>query len=228
MTPRAGTVNLRPAGTLSPVNRVQCQPPEVHGPIVAQVRRIGSCMIFVAALLLAACATQKPVPASTGGDVTFFVPYVYEGLGVGDGEVEGVVELPKDGEERVVSRAIVLALQELQNSIVVPDLGPGEALPQKRLWKTDRAPIPQSQIVEHNNQYPGMALPPRYYSLEYHGEYVAERRQLIFRISALLYEQAYAADPRKYNQKYSGKFFVDVLEKLIREKLQAPTKDEPV
>lgn len=198
--------------------RAPCQ---MSNGISAQVARIG---LYVAILLLSAgCAvTNAGLSPILENPSDFVVPLAFtDGLGVGAGAVEGAFEIGKDDVNKAASRAIVLALQELEISIQEPPLKAGELLPQRRKWVSDRAPVTASRIRDHNVSHPEMKLSEQFnYQIAYLGEYVVERNELIFRVSAQLYESAAAAGQREYKQPYSGRFFVDVLGKLIQSKLR--------
>jgi hypothetical protein len=179
------------------------------------------CSLLTAAIalmfLFLGCAIQSSVTADIE---TFSMPYRYTGLGVGAGVVKDVILLPEGSEADVASRAIVMALQDLEASIIKPDLPAGEWLPEKQQWLSDRVPVENALISDHNLVHPDMILPPRHYEIQYSGQYLVDRRQLVFKISAQLFERALATDWREYNRRYSGRFFVKPLGQLIQNKLR--------
>lgn len=152
---------------------------------------------------------------------TLSIPFRYAGLGVGSGIVEGTVVLPDDAAAAFVSRAIVEALQEMQHSLIEPKRELGEPVPQDEPWWTDTVPIEQAAIQAHNEAFSGMILPTRFYEIQYVGAYRLERRELLFFLSANLFERAAATEPRRYEADYSGDFFVAPLAEAIRGKLLA-------
>jgi hypothetical protein len=187
-----------------------------------RISRIETYCVVVVVCILSGCATgglpARPVADSV---MTLSVPISYtDGLGVGAGAVQGAVEMAKGSEAKTASRAIVLALQDMETNLKTPRLGAGEFLPQKLEWVSDRAPLPLERIRGHNALNPEMKLAEQFkYQIEFVGDYVVDRSELLFRISARVFESASATEPREYRQPYSGKFFVDTLGKLIREKL---------
>jgi hypothetical protein len=72
-------------------------------------------------------------------------------------------------------------------------------------------------------------LPPRFYSVQYSGQYKLQNRELVFAISAVLFEQAAATARRKYEGLYSGSFFVDSLADALKARLlqQGAVPNEP-
>jgi hypothetical protein len=188
--------------------------------------RIETYCVVVVVCILSGCATNGSfAPPAADSMMTLSVPISYtDGLGVGAGAVQGAVEMAKGSEAKSASRAIVLALQDMETNLKTPRLGAGELLPQKLEWVSDRAPLPLERIRGHNALNPEMKLAEQFkYQIEFVGDYVVDRSELLFRISARVFESASAAEPREYRQPYSGKFFVDALGKLIREKLITPT-----
>jgi hypothetical protein len=187
------------------------------------VRRILGSALAGLLLLVAGCATQ---PAVSEDAETFSVSYRHAGLGVGPGAVQGVLILPEGLEASVASRSIVLALQELEASIVAPEVPLGEWLPEKEQWRSDRVPVTEALVADHNQAHPDLTLPPRQYKIQYSGQYMVDRRELVFKISARLYEKALATDWREFNKEgYSGTFFVGLLRQLINDNLRTAAEE---
>lgn len=188
------------------------------------------CAVVIVCMLTGCATNGSSAPFAVDSVMTLSVPISYtDGLGVGAGAVQGAVEMAKGSEAKTASRAIVLALQDMETNLKTPRLGAGELLPQKLEWVSDRAPLPLERIRGHNALNPEMKLAEQFkYQIEFVGDYVVDRSELLFRISARVFESASAAEPREYRQPYSGKFFVDSLGKLIREKLitQTPGKTQ--
>ncbi|CAN5309410.1 hypothetical protein BH10PSE4_BH10PSE4_14250 [soil metagenome] len=184
---------------------------------------------FLAGLLAAGAIAMVAVPlaAKPKPPPTLVVPFQYQGLGVGEGAVQGGIVLTKDSEATYVSRALVAALQDRQYSLVSPKLPVGAVVPQGKTWTSDIVPLSPDMIERHNGAYPSMSLPPRYYSLQYYGEYRLERRELLFSISARLYERAAATEPRPYKKAYSGDFFVAPLAASLKARLMRPDEGQP-
>jgi hypothetical protein len=161
---------------------------------------------------------------------TLVIPFDYAGaLGVGPDEVKGELVLTRNEEAKVVSRALVAALQDRESSLVDPKLPPGAVVPQNMTWSSDAAPISQEVIDAHNRatkDNPNLALPPRFYSVQYSGQYRLDHHELQFNISAQLFERGAATSPRKYKGGYSGNFFVDLLSDALKAKL-VPQKANP-
>lgn len=186
-------------------------------------RRIFGSALAGLVLLVLGCATQ---PAVFEEAETFSVSYRNAGLGVGPGAVQGVLILPEGLEASIASRSIVLALQELEASIVAPDVPVGEWLPEKEQWRSDRVPVTDALIADHNQAHPDLILPPRQYKIQYSGQYVVDRRELVFKISARLYERALATDWREFSKEgYSGTFFVGLLRQLIADNLRTAAEE---
>ena len=190
---------------------------------LAALRSSLGAAVVVLALMVHGCATQPLI----GNDFEIYsMPYSYaDGLGVGSGPVEDILVLPEGSEVDVASRAIVMALQELEFSIIEPNLSVGERLPEEKQWISDRVPVDDAWISDHNDAHPEMILPPRLYQIQYFGEYLVDRRQLIFKISARMFERALATDWREYKLPYSGTFFVNPLGQLIQDKLRAAAEE---
>ena len=180
-------------------------------PIANDIRVSLALAIFIS--LLGGCASQHPVNLS--------IPFRYEGLGAGANDVRNEIVLPVDRESTFISRAIVNALQELEFSVVEPDVELGSPLPQGKQFTTDTVPIRAAVIADHNIQHEGeMSLPPRFYSLRYHGAYRLVDRDLVFELTAELYERAAATTSRLYTKSYSANFFIAPLGNAIKAKLQ--------
>ncbi len=142
--------------------------------------------------------------------------------------VDGVITLTKNSEAAFVSRVLVSALQERQYALVEPEVTLGSPLPQGKTWTTDIVPVSAEVIAEHNRTHPEMTpLPPRYYSVRYSGQYKLQKRELVFVISAQLFERGAATAPRKYKGDYSGSFFVDPLSEALRSKLMQESAPAP-
>ena len=181
-------------------------------------------VVALVAVMISGCATPPP----KGEVVQLSMPFHYQGLGAGANPVDNSIELTEGTEADQVSRAIVEALQSLEYSLIEPALSLGKPIPQNTEWSSDRVPIAQREIATHNEKFPDWPLPPRHYSVQYSGSYKLERRELIIRLSAHLFEGALASEPRPYRKDYSGNYFVHPLEEALKEKLLKLKEQAPL
>ena len=182
------------------------------------------------ALAAAACLLGAPALSSAApkdSPPALAVPFRYEGFGVGAGAVQDTLVLKQDSEAVVVSRALVNALQAHQLSVVKPTVGLGVPLPQNQAWESDVAPVPPELVAAYNRANPNLALGPRKWSIQYSGQYKLERRQLLFSISAKLYEAGFSGPSKPYKGPYSGAFFVSQLTNTLQTKLMQQGSNAP-
>lgn len=162
---------------------------------------------------------------------SFSIPFWYPSMGIGDQPVSSTVVLKKGSEQKMISRAIINALQSESFSIVKPKLAPGEALPTRERIDTDEVPLSREWWLEHNaHNREELHLPthPNYcFRLRYCLRYDIGDKELYFKINAILQQKArYGHKWREYKEPYSGAFFVRKLEDRIRAALaNGETKD---
>jgi hypothetical protein len=174
-------------------------------------------------LVVSGCAARA---GSATPEETLVVPYSLRTLGVGSQEVSGRLILDQGTEQAIVSNSLIEALQSFHLSVVDPSLGSTGQLSPGRKWTTDKGPLLQAAIDEHNRAAPSMRLSSdRYYGIQYSGEYSITRNEFVFSIRAVLHERGALSDFRPYPGKaYSGRFFVDQLKEAIRAALDRAAK----
>lgn len=178
------------------------------------------------AMLIQGCASTSEVVNVSENEESFAVPYSYKGFGAGPQPLLGVVELNEGSEARVVSRAVVEALQSFQLSIVDPPAQLDTILPPGKPWKTDIAPIKAEVIADYNRRFPQMALPvDRLYGIQYSGMYSIVEKEFRFRLESLLFQRGAASDYRPYSRRdYSGSFFFERAKALFLERLSSVSR----
>jgi hypothetical protein len=183
-------------------------------------------IVALLAILAQGCALTGGV-AGLEDDGSFAVPYAYKGFGAGPQPVFGVVELNEGAEASTISWALLEAMQRLQLSVIEPPTQLDKLLPPGKPWKTDIALLDPKNIQEHNRRFPHMALPgDRVYGIQYEGEYIVLKKELRFQLKSILYHRGMASDDyRLYPRKdYSGSFFKERAEALIKEHLGAASR----
>lgn len=171
-------------------------------------------------LLLAACAGSGP---RSDEGWTLVQPFHYPLAGVGGGAISGSVEVPEQREAALASRALLMALQDLQFSLLQPALQLDGLIPSNTPWATDIAPLSTATVDEHNRLRAPLALRGAQFGVAYKGLHDVRDRALRFRISALLYQRGMLSGqwaPVR-DEQYSGEFFVQRLRARLVEQLQA-------
>lgn len=175
------------------------------------------------ALCLAGCATGRPGPASDRSalDEEFAVPFLYRGLGVGAQPRLGIVQLEQGDEARMISQALLEAMQEMEMSFVEPPASLTLLIAPEETWRTGITPLPLDLVRQHNAEHPEFPLPlDRLYAIQYVGSYVIHERQLRFRLESHLYHRGLGGNFRPYaHDTYSSKFFFERVKLLIEERL---------
>lgn len=150
-------------------------------------------------------------------------PFHYPMAGVGGGAVLGSVEVPDRSEAAFASRALVMALQDLQHSIVLPVVGLDATIPANTPWKTDIVAIAPAVIEEHNRSSAPLTLRGAQFGVLYSGLHDSRDRQLRYRVATQVFQRGamsgqWAAlnDPQ-----YSGQFFAERLRVRIVERMKS-------
>lgn len=176
---------------------------------------------------LAGCATTAA--RDDGGGWLIEQPFHYPMAGVGGGAVLGSVEVPDRSEAAVASRVLVLALQDLQHSVVQPVVGLDATIPANTAWTTDTVALAPAVIDEHNRLSAPLVLRGAQFGVLYSGLHDTRDRQLRYRVAAQVYQRgamsgqwAAVKDPQ-----YSGAFFVERLRVRIVERLKAGAPARP-
>jgi len=175
-------------------------------------------------LLLQACAGSGP---RTDEGWALVQPFHYPLAGVGGGAISGSVEVPEQREAAVASRSLLMALQDLQLSLLQPVLQLDGVIPANTPWATDIAPLAASTVDEHNRLRAPLALRGAQFGLAYKGLHDVRDRTLRFRISALLYQRGMLSGQWAPVQdaQYSGEFFVQRLRARVIEHLQVAARE---
>ena len=134
--------------------------------------------------------------------VSFSVPFLYRGMGMGPEPLLGMVVVERGEEDRLVSRALLETMQAMQMSIVEPPASLEHLIPAGLTWKTGITVLDQGLIQQHNERFPHMALPTdRIYGLQYVGSYVIQNKEFRFRLESHLYHRGIGAEFRPYQKK---------------------------
>ncbi len=150
---------------------------------------------------------------------SFRIPFQYPYSGIGEQPVHGTVVVKEVAEQKIISRAIINALQHESFGIDKPKLAPGEVLPTGEHIDTDEVPLSREWLPEHNARNRAeLHLPTdRHYQLTYRLSYNIGDKEFHFKASAILqYKALHGHKWRKYEGPYSGAFFVGKLEDRIR------------
>lgn len=154
------------------------------------------------------------------------IPYRYRSLAAG---IEGVkMPVIAPGRERdAISSAIILALQEMEYSIIEPTILAGELLPEDQDIVTDAVPLRKADILLHNRS---SLLDPIHddalYRLTYRLQYgVVDKPFLTHKhfsliIWSILERCGAGGTWHDYPRSYSAQFFAQRLRDHIEEKLK--------
>lgn len=171
------------------------------------------------------CLIGCETPPVRAGSNSWLVdqPFHYPMAGVGGGAVLGSVEVPDRSEAAFASRALVLALQDLQHSVVHPVVGIDATIPTNTPWKTDIVALAPAVIEEHNRLSAPLTLRGAQFGVLYSGLHDTRERQMRYRVATQVFQRgamsgqwAVLNDPQ-----YSGQFFAERLRVRIVVRLKS-------
>jgi hypothetical protein len=184
----------------------------------------GICALVLAGL--SGCASTRTDSAATGSDSgeswALVQPYHHPIAGIGGGDIIGSLKIPENGQDRVASLALVMALQARQLSLQEPRIGVDGVIPAKTPWTTDIAPITPDELALYNQAYSRLPLRNAIYGVAFKGLHDTSGQLFRYKISALLYERGAISDWSRVNDNlYFGSFFVTRLVSEIMSQLKA-------
>jgi hypothetical protein len=150
---------------------------------------------------------------------TLRIPFRFDARNAAENPVEKTVLLDKGTESNAAGKALLVALQKLQYSVMnLPKGDTGELKP-RVTYTTDLVPVGDDAIKEHNSQVPVLQLPAdRYFAVRYGVSFNVQQREAVFNISSYLYERAArSSDWSPYRKTYSGEFFARALLASVQE-----------
>jgi hypothetical protein len=157
---------------------------------------------------------------------TLQIPYKYNSLAAGN---EGVIiPVIAQGKEKIaISRAIIRALQEMEYSIIEPNIPFGQLLPEGQNIITDAVPLKNIDVLSHNR---GSLLSPipidALYRIKYRLRYgivdkpFLTHKHFALKIWSILERRGSGGKWHAYPKLYSGRFFANRLRDRIENELK--------
>lgn len=138
----------------------------------------------------------------------------FERPSVGVGPNPHLLVIENGQEDDVTSLVVIQALQSLQHSLVDGPAAVGATLTPNKEYTVDIVPLTESEIAEHNQEYPNLALPTSAvygisYKLKYSVRDKPPDRKLLLQLRPVLNHRGTGSKWREYKREYSSEFFGD-------------------